>query len=612
MCGILGFVCVRGAELPAREAFERALNTLAHRGPDDDGIWGDRRALFGHRRLSIIDLSAAGHQPMVSADGRYVIVFNGEIYNFHELRRALEADGVVFRSHSDTEVLLELFAREGPASVSRLRGMFAFAIWDTQEEELFLVRDRLGIKPIYVWKHGRGLAFASELRTLRSLPGGPSELSAQAVLAYISWGHVPSPLTMLDGVSSLPPATWLRFNKQGLEQGTYWSIPHEPPIYRTREAAVEALRPALQEAVRLRCVSDVPMGAFLSGGVDSSAIVALMRAAGQPDIRTFSVTFPGTDLDETSFAEQVAQRFETHHTAAPATEAIVLGTLDDFFAAVDQPTCDGLNTYLVSRLAKAAGLTVALSGIGGDELFGGYPTFDRARVAQAWLRHVPQAARSVAAFAASRARAGLAKLEAFELDGNVLAQSYFMSRGLFAPRQAKRLLLNGLSPRADLLAGLLPEDPASDSWFHATMELELRRYMHDQLLKDTDVFGMANAVEIRVPLIDHKIVEIVARTHPEVVREGNHKALLRDALPAPLPSEIVRRPKMGFTFPFELWLRTKWSAKVEDVLREPSGLLDADAIERIWQGYLNRQVHWSRPWALYVLLRWAKQNGLSH
>lgn len=614
MCGILGIVTPGLSAAPPLDPapspsphlvrFQRALDTLARRGPDDQGVYDEPGVTLGQRRLAILDLSHEGHQPMVSADGRFVIVFNGEVYNFEELRKDLNRAGIKLNSRSDTEVILELYAREGARCVERFRGMFALAIWDKRERELFLLRDRLGIKPLYYTLHGGTLAFASELKALRALGAAPGGIAPQALRDFLLWGSVPSPEGFIEGVRSLAPGTWARFKGEALRCETYWDIPRDGVHYRTRAQALEALRPALKESVALRCIADVPVGAFLSGGIDSSAVVSLMRAVGQRDLRTFSMVFPGTDLDESPYAAEIARVFETRHTAAPINARIMRGALDDFFSVLDQPTCDGVNTYLVSRFAKKAGLTVALSGLGGDELFGGYPSFKRAQHFGPWIARVPQVGRDLVSRAAGL-HPRLAKLEAFGFRGTTMGQMYLATRGLFSPAQVQALLAPDYRGDLDPLRGL-PVDPEA-SPFHATMRLELRRYMLDQLLRDSDVFGMAHALEIRVPLIDHKVVEIVARTSPDVVLEGGQKALLRDALPQPLPSMCTERKKMGFTFPFDRWMRTSLRADLEAELlsARPGDPFAQHAVEAVWREFLAGRVHWSRPWSLYVVRRWA-------
>ena len=635
MCGILGFIGPRSFDVGG---FGRALDVMKNRGPDNRGVYEEHECLLGHRRLAILDLSPAGHQPMVSPDGRYVIVYNGEVYNFLELRRELEAEGAAFTTRTDTEVILALYAKEGPACLDRFRGMFAIAIWDRLERSLFLARDRMGIKPLYVWPRPEGLAFASEVKALRALPGGPSEVEPEAVVQYLAWGHVPAPITITKAVECVMPATWLVWKRSGLSGHTYWNFPAPDPkatptsdgyLYQTRGAALEALRPLLKEAVAYRCISDAPLGAFLSGGIDSSSVVSLMRAAGQARIHTVSISFPQTALDEGPYALKVAEEFGTAHTDASISASAAEEELDGFFASMDQPTCDGFNTYVVSKHAKRTGLTVSMSGLGGDELFAGYGHYRRIKRAEPWLRQLPTFA-SFAARAGARLGPRYAKLEAFRIAGPATARAYYAARGLFAPSQIRALLRPGLLQQTALGRGepssLLPAVPTSSgsgharlSLFHSIAALELRRYMHDQLLRDSDVFGLAHALEIRVPFVDHLLVEAVFKTAPDIVlgwyTDRRPKALLLDALPAPLPELCTNRPKMGFTFPFPDWMRGSWTRDGAAGIDTSSptdnaSLLVPAAAADVEKGFVRGQLHWSRPWALQIVNRLERQGGL--
>jgi asparagine synthase (glutamine-hydrolysing) len=613
MCGILGYIGKRSFDAGA---FGQALDVMAARGPDDRGIYQEPEVLLGHRRLAIIDLSPGGHQPMElrptslgdhkttdhgTTAARYVIVFNGEIYNYQAIRRDLEQRGAIFRSNSDTEVVLVAYAQKGAECLDDFRGMFAFAIYDRLERSVFLVRDRMGIKPLYLWRFPGGIAFASEVKALRALPGGPSQLDVMALWDYLLWGSVPEPYTITEGIECLPPATWLKWTAEGETQRLYWDFPAEEPRFKRREEALEALRPALREAVALRCIADVPVGAFLSGGVDSSSVVSLMRAAGQNDLRTFSISFPQTELDEAPFALKVAEQFNATHADIPVSDEMVQQDVDGFFAAMDQPTVDGLNTYLVSRYARQGGLTVALSGLGGDELFAGYPSFRRIQRAEPLLGRFQRTAAWTAGQVARRFSGRAKKLEAFGAPGTLSERLYFAARGVFMPSQARALL------KPEVSVARRPLTTGGSSPLHRTMFLELRRYMHNQLLRDSDVFGMAHALEIRVPLIDHVVAELLFRTDPAVILEGIPKSLLLDALPAPLPRLCTHRPKMGFTFPFGRWMKTTWRPMIEATLLDPTNgageLFDQRAVAQSWHDYLAGRLHWSRPWALYVAIR---------
>ena len=609
MCGILGYLGKRSFDA---EAFGRALDVMAKRGPDDRGIFETPEVLLGHRRLAILDLSPAGHQPMASPDGRYLIVFNGEVYNFADLRKPLETEGVRFASNSDTEVILALYTRKGPGCLADFRGMFAIAIWDTLEKTLFLARDRMGIKPLYVWRFPSCLAFASEVKALRALPGGPAGIEPEAVAQYLIWGSVPEPLTIAEGVECLPPATWALWHEGAWTQTTYWEPTTDEPIFKERGEVLEALRPQLLEAVRLRCISDAPLGAFLSGGIDSSCVVSLMRAAGQQHLHTFSISFPQTALDEAPYALAVAEQFATQHANIAVSEQMVRKELRGFFSAMDQPTLDGVNAYLVSKFAKQGGLTVSLSGLGGDELFAGYSTFQRAQRLEPWLRRTPGAALRAAAGVAGHLTSRWSRLEFLAQPGPAAARLYAASRALFTPSQVKRLLhpdflaSTSLAPGAEPPAQVTPAVPAGLDVVHTTMLLELRRYMHNQLLRDSDVFGMAHSLEIRVPLIDHKLAELLFQTAPDVILAERPKALLVDALPAPLPRDCIDRPKMGFTFPFDTWMRGPWRSELEPhFLGSPPGPLHAvirtQELSRLWRHFQQGRLHWTGPWSLYAL-----------
>src|SRR5579864_3254444 len=390
MCGICGvygaYADGPGALGPATT---RMTSALAHRGPDDEGIWADAagRVTLGNRRLAIIDLSAAGHQPMIDPSGCVALTYNGMIYNFQDLRRDLAASGYSFRGHSDTEVILALYLREGAEMCRRLRGMFALALWDGRSQTLVLARDRLGIKPLYYANVSGRWVFASEIRALRASGLVPARVSPVALAAFLRLGSIPGPMTVFDGVHELPPATILTVDGAG--RGTarrYWEIPAPAATELDTEGAAAELRARLTDAVGRHLISDVPFGVFLSGGVDSGAIVATMRDAGHARIRTFSITFPESDLDEGPDAARLAVRYGTDHTASEVRGADVTADLDAVIAAMDQPTIDGLNTYDVSRITRESGTIVALSGLGGDELFCGYPSFRQAPRLLAWQR----------------------------------------------------------------------------------------------------------------------------------------------------------------------------------------------------------------------------------
>jgi asparagine synthase (glutamine-hydrolysing) len=623
MCGIAGLLKMRGPITPEdRAAVERMTHAQRHRGPDGAGMYADTRVVLGHRRLSIIDLSDAGRQPMANADGTLWVTYNGEIYNFAALRAALCARGYHFRSRTDTEVLLHGYDAWGEEGLlARLRGMFAFALYDarTPAPRLILARDRLGKKPLYYAWNGSYCLFASELKALLASGLLDRRLNPAALVAYLTFGSVPAPLTMIDGIAALSPGHYLVLHQDKVTQQRYWH-PHFVEDQRLSTAnTVARVHDLLREAVRLRLISDVPLGAFLSGGIDSSAIVALMRDITGGTIRTFSMVFREAEFSEGAFAQRIAQRFGTEHTAYEVTSDEVLHELPQIIWAMDQPSLDGINTYFVSKVTRQSGTVVALSGVGGDEVFGGYPTFARlprlycaAQVAHAvpggaWL--VDQAL----GLRASTSR--VEKLRTIFQHAPCPEATYLALRGLFLDGDLLALVAHDLlapaisrfAPLAYLQEITAPQNGADVR--NLTSLLELRTYLHNQLLRDTDVMSMAHALEVRTPLLDHELVEFLASVPARMKFAGRPKSLLLHALNGRLPREVVERPKGTFTFPFVRWFTGAWRHTIEDSLHrlKDTEVLNAEAGWAVWQGFLQGRMHWSRVWALVVLQLWHEQ-----
>lgn len=579
MCGINGIYAYHGAASSIdRDELVRTRDHMAKRGPDGKGEWisEDGRVGFGHRRLSIIDLSQAGAQPMTSADGTLVVTFNGEIYNYRDLRRALEARGRVFRSQSDTEVLLHLYAEKGDAMVRELRGMFAFALWDVERHQMLLARDPYGIKPLYYADDGRTFRFASTVKAL--LAGGhiSREPDSAGVVGFYVFGSVPEPFTTYRSTHALPAGTTVTIDAKGAgEPRRYFSVPR---VLREAEDSAQDVtagelegrfREALLDGVRHHLVADVPVGAFLSAGVDSGALVGLMRDAGQTEIRTVTLAFEefaGTSADEAPLAERLARHYNTDHTTRRVGASEFISDLPDIIAAMDQPSIDGINTWFVSKAARELGLKVAVSGVGGDELLGGYSTFRGLPRRVRLLGLVSRIAGAGAAFelAVGAARrlgvrmhpkaAGL-----LEYGGNI-AGAYLLQRGLFLPSELGSVLEDGDFIR-DGLARLDPLEQIAvalqggpKSPFGKVAALESSFYLRNQLLRDTDWAGMAHSLEVRTPLVDS---QLLARVAPIMACSGrpNGKSLLARAPRRPLPSEIVNRVKTGFGIPMQAWAR---------------------------------------------------------
>lgn len=607
MCGINGiFAYHYAANGIDRAELIRTRDHLAARGPDGMGDWiaDDGRVGLAHRRLAIIDLSDAGAQPMVSADGKLVVTFNGEIYNYRELRSRLETRGHVFRSRSDTEVLLHLYACKGEAMVHDLRGMFAFAIWDAARHALFLARDSYGVKPLYYADDGWTFRFASQVKALLAGGAVSREPEAAGQVGFYLWGSVPEPFTTYRDIRALPAGATLFIDRIGARQPRrYRSIAQiycdaeaearSRPCPNEQEARSE-VRDALIDSVRHHLVADVPVGAFLSAGIDSGALVGLMRDAGRQDIQTVTLAFEefrGRPEDEAPLAEEVARLYGTRHTTRMVAEAEFEADLPRILDAMDQPTIDGINTWFVSKAARELGLKVAVSGLGGDELFGGYRSF---RDIPRWvgLMAVPSrvpglgkavrfvARRIASAFGLNPKAAGLVEL------GGSYAGAYLLRRGLFMPWELAQVLdrdvveqgLRRLAPLRHVAVELAPR-PGSPHARVATLESAL--YMRNQLLRDADWASMAHGLEVRVPLVDPILLgKVAVAAAAGRSRAGIPKAGLALSPSRPLPHRAVSRAKTGFTTPIARWLQGR--------------SLHAPASPR---RKVPLTAHWSRQWA---------------
>ncbi len=598
-----------------------------HRGPDDAGFYlsPDGRVALSNNRLAIRDLSAAGHMPMSNADDTVWITYNGEIYNTDELRTQLERLGYVFHSTSDTEVVLHGYEAWGEDVASRLRGMFAFAAVRVdaasgRTRHLLLARDHLGVKPLYYsYQNGR-LAFASELKALRAARLIGDEVDPAGLAGYLMLGAVPTPLTIYREAKALPPATTLTWEAGRINLKTYWQLPTNTDEACLIPEAIEQVRLLLREAVRIRLVSDVPLGAFLSGGLDSSVVVALMRVATSGPIRTCAMTFEEEAYNEAPYARAMAQAAEAEHYERVITAAEVQREFEAVLGALDQPSVDGVNTYFVSQTARQAGLTVALSGLGGDELFGGYPnTFHgvpQLLTVLDWAQRLPggvTAARlSVSHLLQPPQRVRVS--EALQRPA-CAASAYLARRGLFAPHEARTMLQDDLAhvasfdPVAHIARLALPGNgctaqngKVSYNWISRA---ELSVYMQPQLLRDMDAMSMAHSLEVRVPLLDRKLVETMLRLPEHLKQVGREpKPLLRRTVGDLLPAMVLQRQdKHGFIFPFQHWLRGALRQEVLAALAQVKarGWLKAKAIDEAWREYEAGRAHWSRVWALAAL-----------
>jgi asparagine synthase (glutamine-hydrolysing) len=658
MCGIAGAVGTLSPRAldrtPTRSVVsacvERISLALRHRGPDGAGLWATEagEVVFGHRRLAILDLSEAGAQPMVDAASGCVITFNGEIYNFRELRRELETLGEHFSSSSDTEVVLKAYRLWGLRVVPRLRGIFAMAIWDPRVRAVHLIRDHLGIKPLY-WtlvKSGplgrETLLFASEVRALLASGAVQRRLDPAGVASYLSQGFVTGPNTIVDGIRLLPAASILTIaagagaqepNSQVLE--CFW----RPPSSGVRRTTEAELAEELASTVRMQLVSDAPLGIFLSGGIDSSAVAAL-ASTGQPGaLHTFTIGFDEAGLDESQYAARVATAIGSRHTCVTLREEDFLRQLPDALAAIDQPTFDALNTYFVSRAARQAGMTVALAGTGGDELFGGYPSFaelPRMLRAGAWVPRPLHGAIDGAyrlagtllwqVLGQTPPQTRWGKVADVACAGHDLLGLYQVSYALFTREAQSRLAAAGVNAARKIQEFGLPPQVAR-SWRertegseirHAISLLELSSFIGERLLRDTDAASMAVSLEVRVPLLDYALCEKVAGIDPaRRFSPPGKKRLLRDLALGRLDPALFDRPKSGFVLPIGEWARRRLQPEIEHLLCDARLVsrtgLRPETVQTLWRSYLAGRpgLYWSRVWSIYALLSWCQSHDMA-
>lgn len=630
MCGIAGVLC---ADRPLAERAVRAMNRAqARRGPDDEGVELLRAPAgtlaLGHRRLSILDLSPAGHQPMRNPATGDWIVYNGEVYNYPELRRELEGTGAEFRSHCDTEAILHAYARWGEACFERLEGMFAIALYDARAQRLVLARDPLGIKPLYYAATSGALVFGSSIRAIRASGMVSGDVDRRALAGLLAYGAVQGPLTLLSQVRLLDPGVSLAIDLaaipgdvSGLRPRRFWHFP-EPLEERDRGEAVARVRELLAHAMQSHLLSDVPVGIFLSSGLDSTAVATFCARAEPGAVNTFTVSLAGNpDLDENPLAEATARLLGARHRSIVLTEAEIRTRAAQWLDSVDQPSVDGLNTYIVSGAVRECGIRVALSGLGGDEVFGGYSGFRQLpRVARfgALVRCVPAALRgkmadvlSMRAAPAQRRKAREMAMSRLDLASLVLRRRRLFSDeeigALGLDRVALGLDENYLPPEADPWQDIAGRDPES-----VVGALETRFYMGNMLLRDSDVFGMAHGLEIRVPFLDRRLTDYVFALPGRwrVMRDGVNKPLLADALGADLRAGLARRPKTGFSLAYADWMRGPLRAKCEDLVGTltQAGILDGGFVRRTWDEFLSSAGGpiWSRAWMLGLLGAWLR------
>jgi asparagine synthase (glutamine-hydrolysing) len=623
MCGFVGSFKADAARRDDRDHLDSAIAAIRRRGPDGNGAFRTDWLRLGHTRLAIIDPTAGAQQPMADGSGRFVIVFNGEIYNFRELfERYLDGDETVNR-HSDTAVLLALYKKLGRDCVSALNGMFAFAVADLQRRTVFMARDRFGEKPLYWTRRGEETLFGSELRALKALkPDESWPMDPHSVALYQMLGSVPPPRSIVRDVQALIPGRWIEFRHDGsMVEGTFWSLAEarQPEVGVPYEKAVEETQARLSQAVQSRMVSDVEVGLFLSGGYDSGAILGTLKSLKMTPIRTVSLDFADARFSEYNLVEITARAYDGIPHRMVISHEVFLDGLDDFFRAMDQPTSDGYNTYFVSRAAHELGIKVWLSGIGGDELFGGYPFFRRIGRLQDLSRTMQRVVpRGMTDWVAPRLmhRLRLSRVAHLADRGDPFIRAYQACRTMVPWRNALALLAPDL--RRKMEAGIaeeldrLYEDPSrmADDCQRATL-LESTMYMRSQLLRDMDNFSMAHSIELRAPYLDHALCEYVQGLPQDFkIRDGLTKPLLADALPIPLPPVIRQQSKRGFSFPVQEWLKEHMALSFRQYALDPAceAFWDLQVISDLWSAYLAGRVHYSVIWNLYAFARWVKDH----
>ncbi|MBI3517963.1 MAG: asparagine synthase (glutamine-hydrolyzing) [Bacteroidetes bacterium] len=627
MCGITGIIGQHINNPSSHSAIKKMNDAIAHRGPNSEGVWNDEHCFLAHRRLSIIDLSEAGNQPFLSQDGRYVMVYNGELYNYRDIKLELQRAEhgskqlpYIFKTNTDTEVILAAYLRWGVDCVKRFNGMFAFAIWDTVEQKLVIVRDRLGVKPLYYHYKNGLLCFASEIRALIHSGLIDKKISLKSVAEYVQYATVHAPNTILQDIYMLMPGHILecRISNSELQIQQYWNIndfanpktnKYEDGL--TYKETCTKVNELLTASVERRLVADVPFGAFLSGGIDSSAIVGLMSKVSSEKVQTFNVSFDEGEFSEALYAKQISEKFNTEHHEIKLTPNDFLKQLPEALAAIDHPSGDGPNSYIVSKATKHAGITMALSGLGGDELFAGYDIFKRYYELEkkGWLNLIPAKGLAGKVLAAKKKSVqGDKTAEILNLDTINGFNAYPVNRKLFNQTDYNSLIKENYNAD-NFIKNIIKKSETDKKHILSRVSLfEIQTYMQNVLLRDADQMSMAVALEVRVPFLDYQLVEFALSINDEYKYPHTPKKLLTDALGDLLPDSIVNRPKMGFTLPWKEWLKEDLKDFCEDNIVQLSkrSFINREALLLIWNRFLSNdpKVTWSRVWHLIILNHW--------
>lgn len=622
MCGFNGIYQFNGLNVNP-EVVQQMNNSMVHRGPDAEGLYRDDFIILGHRRLSIIDLNENANQPLFDSSDRYAIVFNGEIYNFQKLKGELIEFN--FSTHSDTEVVLAAYQKWGKNCVHHLDGMFAFAIWDKLDKSLFIARDRLGIKPLYYVLDEEKIIFSSSVKSILNSNLVPKKIRQESLVDYLRFQTVHAPYTLIENLYMLEPGQYLFFNNEKQELKTYW---HPTTNYRNADKSISEIKSKvsdlLSQSVEQRMIADVPFGAFLSGGIDSSIIVGLMSQKHNQKINTFSVVFKENEFSEAQYAQEIANKFQTNHHEIELSVEEFKDLIPDAMKFYDHPSGDGLNTYVVSKKTAEAGIKMALSGLGGDELFGGYSIFNQVPELQAknWLGSFPNYARKYVGIINHMVKGNVASSKIRE----ILKQEYFDTefiyqfyRQVLMDDQVNKLIKKHPLPKNrvfEIAHNLIGYD--TNGWALPPLSrisvAEMTTYMQNVLLRDADQMSMASSLEVRVPFLDHHLVEYTLGIVDKIKTPITPKKLLVDSFSDLLPESIYNRPKMGFVLPYEKWMKGELKEFCEENLQVLNNIsaFKNQQVEKLWSAFLkgNKRVTWSRIWHLVVLGNWIKENNI--
>ena len=624
MCGINGIYNISKLNSPLQE-MEKMIAKQKHRGPDASGTYINDFVAFGHSRLSIIDLDTSSNQPFYSSDNKFILIFNGEIYNYKEIRESLT--GYHFRTNSDTEVVLAAYQTWGTNCVHQFNGMFAFAIWDVEKRALFIARDRLGIKPLYVYDNNESIVFSSEIRSLMECSLVKKKIDKDSFVDYLRYNTVHAPKTIIEGVKMLMPGHYIWVSDDEYKNEPYWDINkyiNRKSDNQSYEEIKIEVKDRLTKSVKRRLVADVPFGAFLSGGIDSSAIVALMSEVSDEPVKTFNISFAEEKFSEAKYARIIAKKYKTDHTEIKLTPTDFLKELPSALSGMDHPSGDGPNSFVISKATKDAGVTMALSGLGGDELFAGYDIFPRAvsLLDKKWVYSFPIGIRRLMGKALKIVKPTIASDKIVE----TITQKYLelpfyypINRQVLDDELISKLTGIAILPENVVyrigLNSLDVKSPGFKSPFLSKVSyMEMNTYMQNVLLRDTDQMSMAHSLEVRVPFLDHELVEYVYGVADEYKFPYSPKKLLVDSLGDLLPKEIVNRPKMGFTFPWDQWMKNELK---DFCIKNLTNLVDRELLDKkqlwdMWDRFLNgnQKATWSRLWPLVVLGFWLEENDI--